>query len=110
MGARQLAAIEHVIVLMLENRSFDHMPGFLYEDPGEGYSATNLQLFGADPAPAPPVATDSGFVRSRGSSCPSSPRPFQQRTATPPVADLETPADYDGYIRTRMARWKAGRP
>jgi phospholipase C len=25
-----LAAIEHVVVLMLENRSFDHMLGFLY--------------------------------------------------------------------------------
>ena len=111
MGGRQLAAIEHIVVLMLENRSFDHMLGFLYEDlgnkssagdsfeglsgketntdangtevavfkidptrngayfmpgcnPGEGYSATNLQLFGADPAPAPPVATNGGFVRN----------------------------------------------
>jgi phospholipase C len=109
MAGRQLAAIEHIVVLMLENRSFDHMLGFLYEDqgnhspagdpfegltgtesatdasgvevkvfkidpskagayfmpgcnPGEGYSATNLQLFGADPAPDPPVATNSGFL------------------------------------------------
>jgi phospholipase C len=109
MPDNELASIEHIVVLMLENRSFDHMLGFLYEDtgnvspagdpfegltgtesngdengaavkvfkidpaqpnayfmpggnPGEGYSATNLQLFGADPAPAPPVATNSGFV------------------------------------------------
>lgn len=109
MAGRQLAAIEHIVVLMLENRSFDHMLGFLYEDlgnhspagdpfegltgtesntdangvtvkvfkidpskasayfmpgdnPGEGYSATNLQLFGADPAPDPPVASNSGFL------------------------------------------------
>ena len=109
MGTKQLAAIEHIVVLMLENRSFDHMLGFLYEasgnvsptgdpfegltgeesnadadgaevtvfkidpgkpsayfmpgcNPGEGYAATNLQLFGADPAPAPPTATNSGFV------------------------------------------------
>ena len=34
MGGRQLAAIEHIVVLMLENRSFDHMLGFLYEDRG----------------------------------------------------------------------------
>ena len=27
-----LAAIEHVVVLMLENRSFDHMLGYLYAD------------------------------------------------------------------------------
>jgi phospholipase C len=25
-----LAAVDSVVVLMLENRSFDHMPGFLY--------------------------------------------------------------------------------
>jgi phospholipase C len=30
--ANQLAAIEHIVVLMLENRSFDHMLGFLYTD------------------------------------------------------------------------------
>jgi len=109
MAGGQLAAIEHIVVLMLENRSFDHMLGFLYEDqgnlspagdpfegltgtesntdangtevtvfkidparagayfmpgsdPGEGYSATNLQLFGADPAPDPATATNSGFL------------------------------------------------
>ncbi len=28
----QLDTIEHVVVLMLENRSFDHMLGFLYAD------------------------------------------------------------------------------
>jgi phospholipase C len=107
--ANQLAAIEHVVVLMLENRSFDHMLGFLYTDqqnkspagqafdgltgnesnpaangeavkvyaiqasdsnayfqpgadPGEGYSATNSQLFGTVKAPTPPVATNQGFV------------------------------------------------
>ena len=97
----------HIVVLMLENRSFDHMLGFLYEgkttpsgepfegltggesnadasgnevtvfkidpakpsayfmpgcNPGEGYSATNLQLFGADPEPNPPTSTNGGFV------------------------------------------------
>jgi len=105
----QLSAINHIVVLMLENRSFDHMLGFLYEDrenispagqafdglsgnesnpeakgravavfkiapptknayfipgadPGEGYSATNSQLFGNANAPSPPVATNTGFV------------------------------------------------
>jgi phospholipase C len=29
-----LAAIEHVVVLMLENRSFDHMLGYLYAGSG----------------------------------------------------------------------------
>ncbi len=91
MGAKQLAAIEHVIVLMLENRSFDHMLGFLCEDPGEGYSATNLQLFGADPAPAPPVATNSGFVRSMRSSCPSSPSPLNSAPRLPLLPTREPP-------------------
>ena len=109
MPANQLSFIEHIVVLMLENRSFDHMLGLLYSangnvspagqpfegltgkesnplthghavrvfdikptdgnayfmpgaDPGEGYSATNSQLFGTTTAPTPPVATNKGFV------------------------------------------------
>jgi phospholipase C len=105
----QLASINHIVVLMLENRSFDHMLGFLYAgsgnvspsgdlfegltgkesnpdnngaavpvakidganqyayftpgaDPGEGYSATNSQLFDNIKAPVPPLATNQGFV------------------------------------------------
>lgn len=105
----RLASIQHIVVLMLENRSFDHMLGFLYAaqqnqspsgqsfdgltgnesnpdangepvmvyaipstasnlyfqpgaDPGEGYSATNSQLFGTITAPTPPTATNQGFV------------------------------------------------
>jgi len=33
-GTGGLASVEHVVVLMLENRSFDHMLGFLYADAG----------------------------------------------------------------------------
>jgi phospholipase C len=109
-GANPLSAINHIVVLMLENRSFDHMLGFLYTDagnvspagqpfeglkgtesnpgvggtqpvavfkiqpaaastyympgadPGEGYTATNSQLFGSNTAPTPPVATNQGFI------------------------------------------------
>ena len=109
-AANGLAAISHIVVLMLENRSFDHMLGFLYADagnvspagqpfegltgkesnpdgasgtnvavsqiqpglantyflpgadPGEGYVATNAQLFGSNTPPVPPVATNAGFV------------------------------------------------
>ena len=35
------------------------MPG---ADPGEGYAATNSQLFGSTTPPVPPVATNNGFV------------------------------------------------
>jgi kumamolisin len=105
-----LGSIRHIVVLMLENRSFDHMLGFLYADrgnvspaghpfdgltgresnpddhgkavrvfpinasqayayfmpgadPGEGYAATNAQLFGTIQAPVPPMASNLGFVR-----------------------------------------------
>jgi phospholipase C len=107
-----LASVEHVVVLMLENRSFDHMLGFLYTDagnvspsgqpfegltgkesnpgatgqpvtvfkiepstpnaylmpgadPGEGYMATNDQLYGSDSGPASPseVAPGTGYVK-----------------------------------------------
>jgi phospholipase C len=108
-----LAAIDHVVVLMLENRSFDHMLGFLYpgnvsssgqpfdgltgtesnpgsdgnpvtvfrieptrpdayympgSDPGEGYMATNNELYGSDsgPASAGEAATAQGFVKDFG--------------------------------------------
>ena len=66
MGNSQLAAVEHIVVLMLENRSFDHMLGFLYEgnttpsgEPFEGLtggesnadaSGNNVAVFKIDPA------------------------------------------------------------
>ena len=109
-NGNQLSNIQHIVVLMLENRSFDHMLGFLYADqgnksstgqpfegltgtesnpdangkpvtvfkikatdknayfmpgadPGEGYAATNSELFGSVDAPTPPVATNQGFVK-----------------------------------------------
>ena len=109
-GTGNLAAINHVVVLMLENRSFDHMLGYLYTahgnvspsgqpfegltgaeqnpdgnggtvdvyqitpstpnayfmpgaDPGEGYKATNSQLYGSTTAPATGTpAPMTGFV------------------------------------------------
>jgi len=104
-----LASVQHVVVLMLENRSFDHMLGFLYPgnvtpsgqpfdgltgtesnpgsngqpvtvfriepttpsayympgaDPGEGYMATNSELYGSTngPASSGQAATYQGFV------------------------------------------------
>ena len=108
MAGNQLPSINYIVQLMLENRSFDHMLGFLYSgnvspktgqpfegltgtesntdasgnavtvfqidhtapgayfmpgaDPGEGYTNTNVQLFGGGKPPSPPVATNTGFV------------------------------------------------
>jgi phospholipase C len=108
-----LASVQSVVVLMLENRSFDHMLGFLYPgnvspsgqpfdglsgtesdlsssgqpvtvfriepstpnayympgaDPGEGYMATNDQLYGSNsgPASAGVPSTGQGFVKNFG--------------------------------------------
>lgn len=108
--ATPLLSVNNFVVLMLENRSFDHMLGFLYAangnvsptgapfdglkgnesnpdsnetpvpvrqiqagdenayympgaDPGEGYAATNSQLFGTTAAPSPANATNQGFVK-----------------------------------------------
>jgi phospholipase C len=105
-----LSSIEHIVVLMLENRSFDHMLGYLYagsgnvspagqpfegltgnesnpdsngnavavfqitpatpnaylmpgSDPGEGFMATNSQLYGSTANPEEgAVAPMQGFV------------------------------------------------
>ncbi len=111
MANQGLMGIENIVVLMLENRSFDHMLGFLYADqdnqsprgqafegltgketnpdkqgnpvgvfpitpstpnayfmpgadPGEGYYATNSQLFSSAHAPgSPPASSNQGFVQ-----------------------------------------------
>lgn len=114
-NGNQLAQVQHFVVLMLENRSFDHMLGFLYADagnvspagqpfegltgtesnpdaagqqvtvfriepttpnayfmpgadPGEGYMATNSQLFGGTAGPANPTDMPGmqGFVKDFG--------------------------------------------
>lgn len=103
-----LASVDHIVLLMLENRSFDHMLGYLYPgnitpsgqpfeglagtesnpdssgqpvtvypiepatpnaylmpgaDPGEGYMATNSQLYGSNATPAAgTAATCQGYV------------------------------------------------
>jgi phospholipase C len=104
------ADIDHIVVVMLENRSFDNLFGFLYDadnlpprdqpfdgltgdefnldtsgqhvqvskidpadpnaycyplvNPQEGFTATNLQLFGTTPPAKSAIATCSGFVTS----------------------------------------------
>jgi phospholipase C len=117
MAGDGMASVNHVVVPMLENRSFDHMLGFLYTsagnvspsgqpydglagtgsnpgssgqpvtvsgiepttasacfmpgaDPGEGYMATNDQLYGSDsgPASASQAATCQGFVKDYASA------------------------------------------
>jgi phospholipase C len=118
MSVNQLMSINHIVVLMLENRSFDHMLGFLYRnrnnvspagqpfaglagtesnldangnpvavfaiepttpnayfmpgaDPGEGYTATNEQLFGRATAPTAAAATNGQLFGRPSASTPA---------------------------------------
>src|SRR5579864_1897461 len=137
-----LASIQHVVVLMLENRSFDHMLGYLYSDrnnvslsgapfdgltgqesnldasgtrvpvftinsatpnayfmpgadPGEGFTATNSQLFNAMNAPTPPVANNSGFVQNYAYTLgweQKEGRPIAQGTIPADIMGMYTPA------------------
>lgn len=50
-AANQLGSVEHIVVLVLENRSFDHILGFLYADsawPGDRFDV--IWTFTVDPA------------------------------------------------------------
>ncbi len=55
------ARIEHVVVLMLENRSFDHLLGELTVPGVEGLHGADpipAQIGGGAPGPGPPWVTD----------------------------------------------------
>src|ERR1700742_4577138 len=62
-AASQLASIEHVVVLMLENRSFDHMLGYLYSEAGNVSPAGQPfdGLTGQESNPASSGAAVPGF-------------------------------------------------
>src|SRR6266567_3826158 len=93
-----LSAIEHVVVLMLENRSFDHMLGFLYSaegnvsptrQPFEGLTGSEsnpdssgnpVTVFKIDPTTANPsfptrAAPGRGCVATNGALCGSTGSP-----------------------------------
>ena len=138
-----LGSIQHVVVLMLENRSFDHMLGFLYADrnnvspsgagfdgltghesnldahgtkvpvfqitsstpnayfmpgadPGEGYTATNAQLFNSMNPPSPPTANNSGFVQNFAYTL-----TWEQKEGRP-IAKGTIPADIMGIFTPAM--------
>jgi phospholipase C len=85
----QLAAIEHMVVLILENRSFDHIgvPASSRPSPVAG-SPSHLQQVQAGLVAA--LRVDAG----EGTSA-----------TTPP--GLVTEQDYDDYVRSRTHAWVA---
>jgi phospholipase C len=138
----QLGSVNHIVVLMLENRSFDHMLGFLYSgsgnvspltkqpfdgltgeesnpgpdgaavsvnalaagtpnlyfapgaDPGEGYLATNMQLFGATTPSASAPDTNGGFVTDFANTLAGTDarRPVVPGTVASDIMGIFTPA------------------
>jgi phospholipase C len=97
MPGNQLASIDHIVVLMLENRSFDHMLGLLYSaegnispasQPHEGPS--HLQKVHAELVAQLPVSDGNGGTHHT-------------------MPDLQTNEDYQAYIRERTEAWLASR-
>jgi phospholipase C len=62
--ANQLGSIEHIVVLVLENRSFDHMLGFLYADSGNASPATQQPFEGLTGQESNPDATGASIAVS----------------------------------------------
>lgn len=136
-ATNRLSQVEHLVVLMLENRSLDHMLGWLYTadgnrspaghpfegltgsesnpdasgnpvktfqifpdtpnaylmpgaDPGEGFAATNDQLFGTMTPAESAAAANQGFVTDFAHTL-----SWQQRQGRPIVAGT-TPGDIMG--------------
>lgn len=56
-----LAGVEHIVVLMMENRSFDHFLGALKSDPGYAAKAQVDGLAGTESNPAPDGSAVSAF-------------------------------------------------
>ncbi|MBN6039196.1 alkaline phosphatase family protein [Amycolatopsis sp. 195334CR] len=116
------AQVDHVIVLMLENRSFDHLLGFL-DHPDPGYEGAAGSLCPVDPAarrselvPATPDATaalgvDPGHsheavLRQIYANTPGLPR---MRGFIQSYADTLGRPGGDGPL-ARFWRWLTGRP
>src|ERR1700683_62839 len=79
-GVQQLGAIDHVVVLMLENRSFDHMLGFLYADRGNE-SLSGQSFDGLSGTEANPDANGKPF--SVFTITPATPYPYLMPGAAP---------------------------
>jgi phospholipase C len=69
-GSNSLSSIQHIVVAMLENRSFDHMLGFLYSGSGN-VSPAGQPYDGLSGSESNPVSGSPG--RAAGPSCPARP-------------------------------------
>ena len=96
------SGIQHVFVLMLENRSFDHMLGFSSIKGTDAHDGRATQIMGVvdlsllQLAESLQVKTASGMVRRKGQTWPPSP--------TISLRDLFTSNQFNGQI------YRAGQP
>ncbi|HXY45548.1 MAG TPA: alkaline phosphatase family protein [Acidimicrobiales bacterium] len=89
-SSNQLGSVDHVVVLMLENRSFDHMLGYLYAGSGNVSPMTGQAfagLTGAESNPGP-TGTPVGVVALTA--------------ATPNVYFMPGADPGEGYVPTNM--------
>ena len=130
MAGNQLSSIQHIVQLMLENRSFDHMLGFLYPNksgpngvPFEGLPGTESNLDGSgNPVTVYPIDTTQagayfmpgadpgeGYANTNsqlfGAGKPPSPA---VATNTGFVTNFAAAITYDS--RTTARRWRAPSP
>jgi phospholipase C len=84
-----LGSVNHVVVLMLENRSFDHMLGFLYDGQGnvspadrQPMSGSRLSSNGSRP--------DAARIQSRSSDSSAGRRPTVRRASRSSRIDAVT--------------------
>ena len=126
-AANQLGSVEHIVVLVLENRSFDHMLGFRYAPltardaaaPDVGDVLTLAQPRTDDPlagvtvpasAVANPVAgTPSHIQQTYAQLVSALPVNDTQGQTHAAIPTLKTEQDYHDYIASRSAAWTAER-
>jgi phospholipase C len=137
MPGNQLPAVEHIVHLMLENRSFDHLLGFRYADSGNvspagaafegltgresnpdssGNPVTIFKISSTDPGACymPGACPGEGYAVSHLQQIDAQltaqlPVPAEQLRSAPVLPAMRTPADYDEYTRSRTAIWKGAR-
>jgi phospholipase C len=112
-----LDKFDHIVVLMLENRSFDTMLGYLYEnDAPKNFIGTNAPFDGvageelSNPAPngAPPVRVQKAPYATQREMCNPFPDPGEEYaphvntqlygTPSPSAADLAAPPSMSGFV------------
>jgi phospholipase C len=97
-AANQLGWVEHIVVLVLENRSFDHMLGFHYVDSANVSPLTKQPFEG--------LTGNEGNSDAAGASIPvSALTPGTANVYFTPVADPG-----EGFVATNMQLFEDWRP